>query len=124
MTMTYAQIMTPWIGTGTPDDPIRPQLGDDYPVAGDGSSIFGWNDISDGAATPNDGNSYLVEVTVLDTVLGSDLVAQPVSPITSVPVLGGESDGSGMTTEPGAIPTSIAQNGTYTIVTSNPIVTD
>ena len=32
MTMLRARVLTPWAGTGTPADPFRPKLRDDYPL--------------------------------------------------------------------------------------------
>jgi hypothetical protein len=62
--MTRAEIATPWTGTGTQDDPNRPQLADDYP-------LNGWSDVT-GQSAENlqpDPNLFVVMVECEDSVL-------------------------------------------------------
>lgn len=60
--MTRAQILTPWLGTGAHDDPFRPALAADYPMA--------WVDVT-GQLVPNlipVPNALVVEAVMEDAV--------------------------------------------------------
>jgi len=62
--MNVAEIITPWIGTGTPADPNRPQLGDDH-------ALSKWEDVT-GQPSANLKplpNLFVVRAEMTDAVL-------------------------------------------------------
>lgn len=62
--MKQAQVVGPWVGAGTADDPFRPQLADDY-------TLREWSDATGQAADtlPGDPNLFVVWAVMEDAVL-------------------------------------------------------
>lgn len=59
-----AEVITPWTGTGAPDEMNRPQVGDDYTIAK-------WEDVTGQPSEnlPPAENMYIVKLEAEDTVM-------------------------------------------------------
>jgi hypothetical protein len=62
--MKTAQVITPWTGSGTKDDPNRPLLADQY-------TLLKWSDVTGQAAAnlPPSPNLYTLEIVCDDAVM-------------------------------------------------------
>jgi hypothetical protein len=61
--MNLAQILSPWAGSGTQDDPF-------FPLAAQRYLLLSWRDAS-GGLTPADPNLVIIEATLTDTDLAA-----------------------------------------------------